>query len=31
MGGDEDCIKGLISAWTDKYLKGRDPLDSEVL
>lgn len=28
---DEEQVKGLISAWTEKYLVGRDPLDSEVL
>ena len=31
MGGDEAQVKGLISAWTGKYLTGKDPLDSEVL
>ncbi len=28
---DEELVKGLITAWTEKYLKGKDPLDSEVL
>ncbi len=28
---DEEQVKGLITAWTEKYLKGKDPLDSEVL
>jgi galactonate dehydratase len=28
---DEEEVKGLITAWTDKYLVGKDPLDSEVL
>ncbi len=28
---DEEQVKGLIAAWTEKYLKGKDPLDSEVL
>ncbi|NQW17448.1 MAG: mandelate racemase/muconate lactonizing enzyme family protein [Chloroflexi bacterium] len=28
---DETQVKGLISEWTDKYLVGKDPLDSEVL
>jgi galactonate dehydratase len=27
---DEEEVKGLITAWTDKYLVGKDPLDSEV-
>lgn len=28
---DEEQVKGLITAWTERYLKGKDPLDSEVL
>lgn len=28
---DEEQVKGLITAWTEKYLAGKDPLDSEVL
>lgn len=31
MGGDEDAVKGMISAWMERYLIGKDPLDSEVL
>jgi galactonate dehydratase len=27
---DEEQVKGLISEWVEKYLKGKDPLDSEV-
>jgi len=27
---DEEEVKGLITAWTDRYLVGKDPLDSEV-
>ena len=28
---DEEQVKGLISAWTERYLIGKDPLDSEAL
>ena len=28
---DEEQVKGLIAAWTEKYLAGKDPLDTEVL
>ncbi len=28
---DEDEVKSIISSWTDKYLTGKDPLESEVL
>ncbi len=28
---DEEQVKGLITAWTEKYMVGKDPLDSEVL
>ncbi|MAR34326.1 MAG: hypothetical protein CL714_02150 [Chloroflexi bacterium] len=28
---DEDEVKSIISSWTEKYLSGKDPLESEVL
>tara|TARA_Y100000768_G_C23939809_1_gene664531 strand:+ start:145 stop:1302 length:1158 start_codon:yes stop_codon:yes gene_type:complete len=28
---DEDEVKSIISSWTDKYLTGKEPLESEVL
>ena len=28
---DENEVKSIISSWTEKYLSGKDPLESEVL